>query len=122
MRKTLLLVEDNRDMLDVLVESFKEDYEVVTAMDGAEALRKVDEALPALIVLDIMLPTIDGFQVCEIIRKNPRTAGIPILLLTGLPGELTRLTALDSGGTDFMTKPCEPSKLGDRVRSMLVGK
>jgi len=119
MRKSLLLVEDNPEMLEILVQCFKDAYDVVTARNGLEAIQKAEEASPSLVVLDLMLPEMDGFQVCEVLRNHPGTCRIPILILTGMPGELTRLTSLDSGGTDFMTKPFVVKDLTSKVRLML---
>jgi two-component system alkaline phosphatase synthesis response regulator PhoP len=119
MRKTLLLVEDNIDLLELLVRSLSGRYNLVTAMDGVEALRLADSSLLALVVLDLMLPELDGFQVCETLRKSPKTATVPILIMTGLPGEFPRLAGLDCGGTQFMTKPFQMESLVDKVRQMV---
>jgi len=87
MQKTVLLVEDNTDLLELLVRSLCGRFKIVTATDGLEALRLAGEVSPVLIVLDLMLPEMDGFQVCERLRQSPKTCNVPILIMTGLPGE-----------------------------------
>ena len=120
MRKKILLVEDNKDLLELLRLNLKEaGFAVTTTTNGLDALRKAAALRPDLIVLDLMLPELDGFEVCETLRKMPETVGTPILILSGLSSHFARLTGLESGGTDFITKPASPDALVTKIKAML---
>ena len=87
MRKKILLVDDNEELLELLRLSFKDSgFSIVTATNGLEALKKARSLLPDLILLDLMLPEMDGFVVCETLRKDPATSAVPILILSGMSG------------------------------------
>src|SRR2546421_11580156 len=91
MRKRILLVDDNEDLLELLRLNLKgAGFSIGTATNGLEAIRKARSINPDLILLDLMLPEIDGFGVCEILRRDPTTSSIPILLLSGLTGQFAR--------------------------------
>ena len=120
MRKTILVVEDDLDLVELL--RFNLDnagFSVVAATDGAEALKKSKALLPDLILLDLMLPELDGFAVCEILRRDERTARIPIIILTAMSGELARVAGIGAGANDFITKPFSPKQLLSRIESAL---
>jgi two-component system, OmpR family, alkaline phosphatase synthesis response regulator PhoP len=120
MRKKILIVEDDTDLLEMLRLSFKSaGFSIATATNGIEALKKVRSLLPDLIVLDLVLPELDGFAVCEILRKDRATATIPIIMLTGLSSEFTRFAGLESGATDYVTKPVTPSELVSKAHYWL---
>ena len=120
MRKRILVVEDNEELLELLSLSLKcEGFSISTAKSGIEAVRKARTSPPDLILLDLMLPEMDGFGVCETLRRHAATAGIPILILSGASGQLTRLAGLESGGTDFIAKPASPKDLACRIRGFL---
>jgi len=120
MRKRILVVEDNEEMLELLTLSLEtEGFVVSTAMSGIEAVKKARASRPDVILLDLMLPEMDGFAVCETLRRHPATVGTPILILSGATGEMTRLAGLESGGTDFITKPAKPQDLVSRIRTAL---
>jgi len=120
MKRKLLLVDDNHQLLEMLRLTFKDaGFSIATARNGLEALKKARTLLPDLILLDLLLPELDGFVVCEKLRKNPATSSIPILIMTGLTGQFARYAGLDSGGTDFITKPASPAALIDRIKQML---
>jgi two-component system OmpR family response regulator len=113
----ILIVEDDRNLLDTLKYNLrKEGYEVVTAIDGAEALDVARREKPALIILDIMLPKMSGFEVCRILRKNMT---VPILMLTAKAEETDKIVGLEIGADDYMTKPFSLRELLARVRAML---
>jgi two-component system alkaline phosphatase synthesis response regulator PhoP len=119
-RKKILVVEDQPDLLELLREHFKiEGFAIATATNGVDAVRKARSLNPDLVLLDVVLPELDGFAVCEVLRKDPATAKLPILMITGLPGQLTRCAGMESGATDFVTKPVTPSELLARVKDML---
>jgi len=94
-------------------------YEVVAAADGMEALHLARKHLPDVILLDLMLPDIDGFSICEILRCRPPTAGIPIILLTAMAGEIPRLHGFEVGATDYCLKPVRARDLMARVQAVL---
>jgi len=121
MRKKILLVEDNLELLQMLRVYLKQaGFGVSTAKDGLEALKKVRARMPDLIVLDLVLPQLDGFAVCEILRKTRATATIPVIMLTGLTSSMTRYAGLESGATEFVTKPTSPDFLVSRIEHWLA--
>ncbi len=120
MRKKLLVVEDNLEMLKLLRLSFnRAGFSTATATNGIEALKKARSVSPDLILLDLVLPELDGFAVCETLRKAPATQRIPIMILTGLTSEFTRLAGLEAGATEFVTKPVSPQYLVSRIEALL---
>ena len=113
----ILVVEDDRNLLETIKYNLiKEGYEVFVAIDGAEALDIARQQKPDSIVLDVMLPKIDGFEVCRILRKE---MGVPILMLTARADETDRITGLDTGADDYMTKPFSIRELLARIRALL---
>ena len=116
MAKTLV-VEDDRNLLDTLRYNLrKEGHDVVTAVDGAEAMAVARRDKPDLIILDIMLPKLSGFEVCRILRKEMTT---PILMLTAKDEEIDKVVGLEIGADDYMTKPFSMRELLARVGAML---
>jgi DNA-binding response OmpR family regulator len=119
-RKKILVVEDDEDLVELLRFSLKNaGFAIGTAGDGVEALKKARTVSPDLILLDLMLPELDGFAVCEILRQDPATASVPILMLTAMSGELARVAGLEAGANDYMTKPFSPRQLIARVQTLL---
>jgi DNA-binding response OmpR family regulator len=113
----ILVVEDDRNLLDTLKYNFsKEGYGVVTAVDGAEALDAARREKPDVIILDIMLPKLSGFEVCRILRKEMTT---PIIMLTAKDDEIDKVVGLEIGADDYMTKPFSMRELLARVGAML---
>ena len=120
MRKKILVVDDDAELVELLSFNLKQaGYVIGTASNGADALKRVRSFEPDLIVLDVMMPELDGFAVCEILRRDPTTAAIPILMLTALSSELGRLAGLGSGASDFMSKPFSPRLIVARVEDLL---
>jgi two-component system phosphate regulon response regulator PhoB len=120
MRKKILLVEDDADLVDLLTFNLKKaGFAIGTAGDGVEALKKARSVSPDLILLDLMLPELDGFAVCEILRRDPATSSIPIIMLTALSSELARFAGLESGATDYITKPFSFHQLLPRVKGLV---
>ena len=116
-RKTVLIVEDEDNLLAPLTYNLeREGYRVVTATDGGEGLELAREESPSLVILDIMLPTMDGIQVCRILRSE---SGVPILMLTAKGEELDKVLGLEMGADDYMTKPFSMRELIARVKAML---
>jgi len=94
-------------------------YDVVTAADGADALKKAHATLPSLIVLDLMLPEVDGLEVCKMLRRDPATAAVPIIMLTAKAAEIDRVLGLELGADDYNTKPFSPRELVLRIKKSL---
>ena len=116
----LLVVDDERDNREVLeIVLGCEGFVILTAGSGAEALASVAEQPPDLILLDIMMPGMDGYQVAAKIKGNPATKSIPILMVTALNGPAVRTRALSAGAEDLLTKPFEAAELCKRVRNLL---
>lgn len=116
----VLIADDNPQGVELLEAYLSDsDYEIQTAADGEETLRKVQEWQPDLILLDIMMPKISGFEVCKRLRANPATRDIAVLMITALdqPSDVDR--AVDAGTDDFVTKPINKTELLLRVRSAL---
>ena len=113
----ILIVEDDRNLLDTLKYNLrKEGYAVVTAVDGAEALDIARREKPNLIILDLMLPKMNGFEVCRILRKEMT---VPILMLTAKAEETDKIVGLEIGADDYMTKPFSLRELLARIGAML---
>lgn len=113
----ILIVEDDRNLLDTLKYNLrKESYEVATAVDGVEALDVARREKPDLIILDLMLPRLSGFEVCRILRKD---TNVPILMLTAKADEADKIVGLEIGADDYVTKPFSLRELLARVRAML---
>lgn len=94
-------------------------YEVTTASDGAEALNKARRIQPNLVILDVMMPEIDGMEVCKLMRRDPATSGIPIIMLTAKASEVDRVLGLELGADDYVVKPFSPRELVLRVKKLL---
>jgi len=115
--KRVLVVDDDIKTVELVKLYLNRDgYRVLTAYDGVEALRLARESHPHLIVLDLMLPGIDGLEVCRTLRGE---SNVPIIMLTAKTTEQDRLTGLDLGADDYMTKPFSPKELAARVRAVL---
>jgi two-component system alkaline phosphatase synthesis response regulator PhoP len=119
MKPKILLVDDEKDIVEFLEYNLnQEGFEVVSAYDGIEALRKLSEK-PDLIILDIMMPKMDGYEVCKRIRENRAYADTPIIFLTAKGAETDEIKGLELGASDFIKKPISPKKLIARVNSNL---
>jgi len=116
----ILVVDDDANLVELLGLSFEEaGYSIVSAANGTEALKQARSCRPDLIVLDVLLPDLDGFTVCETLRKDRATASIPILMLTGLASEFNRLVGLESGADDYVTKPVSIKEILSRSNALL---
>jgi two-component system OmpR family response regulator len=115
--KTILIVEDDKPLLDVLKYHLsKEGYNIVTALDGSQALEAARKSQLDVILLDVMLPKIDGFEVCRILRKEMT---VPILMLTAKDSDIDKVVGLEIGADDYLTKPFSMRELVARIRAML---
>lgn len=117
--KTILVCDDERDIVDVLNYNLtKEGYNVISAYNGQEALQKVNSKVD-LILLDVMMPQMDGIEVCRRLRENPETRNISIIFLTARNSEIDEIKGLEAGGDDYITKPISIKKLLARINSAL---
>lgn len=117
--KKILLVDDEPDIVEFLQYNLqKEGFEVLVSYNGKEALREVEKC-PDLIILDIMMPGIDGYEVYNRIRSNEKFTSIPVIFLTAKSGETDEIKSLDIGASDYIQKPISPKKLIARVKSSL---
>ncbi len=120
MKEKILIVDDTVDTVELLSKRFRADgYETVEAFDGEEALAKVTASRPDLVVLDVMMPKLDGFEVCQRIKQDPATRGVPVLLLTAKAEIPDKVHGFDIGADDYITKPFDYKELAARVRSLL---
>ena len=116
-----ILIVDDTEMILKMVRAIlvKDGYEVVTARNGMEALEVSKSTPPALAILDVMMPDMDGYTLCGRLRQNPTTAKIPIIILTALTDVENKIKAFDSGADDFLAKPFEPQELRARIKVLL---
>jgi DNA-binding response OmpR family regulator len=119
-KSRILVVDDEPEAVELVEFNLKKaGFDVVTATDGAEAVKKTRSAHPDLIVLDLMMPEIDGLEVCKILRRDSATAHIPIIMLTAKASEVDRIVGLELGADDYVTKPFSPRELVLRVHKVL---
>jgi two-component system OmpR family response regulator len=115
--RTILIVEDDKALIDVLKYNLtKEGYSIITAFDGSQALEVARKSQPDIILLDVMLPKMDGFEVCRVLRKHMT---VPILMLTAKDSEIDKIVGLEIGADDYLTKPFSMRELVARIRAML---
>jgi two-component system sensor histidine kinase/response regulator len=116
----ILIIEDSEDTVEILRKRFRADgYITSEAYDGKEGLKKVSEFGPDIIILDIMIPLINGFEVCKRLKSDENTRYIPIIMLTAKIDTASKVTGLDVGGDDYLAKPFDYNELAARVRSLL---
>ena len=120
MKEKILIVEDDKDISRLVEYNLaKGQYRTVRAADGETALNMAKKDLPDLIILDIMLPKMDGLEVCRALKRDSKTAAIPILMLTAKAEEVDKIVGLEMGADDYVTKPFSPRELVARVGSIL---
>ena len=118
--ESILVVEDEEDILDLVSYNLKQaGFSVIAVESGEEALEVASEENFSLVLLDLMLPGIDGLEVCRLIRAKPETKNIPVLMLTARTEEVDRIVGLELGADDYLTKPFSPRELVLRVRAIL---
>jgi two-component system alkaline phosphatase synthesis response regulator PhoP len=116
----ILVVDDEIYIVHILDFSLgMEGYDVVTALDGEQALEKIKTEKPDLIVLDIMMPKLDGYEVCKTIKSDPATKQIPVILLSAKGRNVDQKMGFDVGADDYITKPFSPRKLVERINQLL---
>jgi two-component system alkaline phosphatase synthesis response regulator PhoP len=118
--KTILVVDDEEDVLELVKYNLeKNGYRVTTASTGEEAINKARSILPNLVLLDLMLPGIDGLEVCKQLKSNPKTEHVPVIMLTAKGEESDVVVGLEVGADDYITKPFSPKVLIARIRRIL---
>ncbi|MBU8921988.1 MAG: response regulator [Bacteroidales bacterium] len=117
----VLVVDDEVNITQILEFSIgSEGYEVLTASNGEEAIDKARREQPDLIILDIMMPRIDGYEACRILKANPITKNIPVVLLTAKGRDIDKRLGYEVGASDYIIKPFSPNKLIERIHELLV--
>ncbi len=118
----VLIVDDARTNVDILVEALRGDHRLSVALDGEAALRLAEKSAPDLILLDIIMPGIDGYEVCRRLRASPKTNEIPVMFLSSLEDVANKARGFEVGGNDYLTKPFDVIEVKARVRSLLKAK
>ncbi len=115
-----MVIDDERDLIELVQYNLeKEGFHVISAIDGEAGLALASEENPDVVLVDLMLPGIDGLEVCQRLRKSERTAGIPLIMLTAKSSESDRVVGLELGADDYVTKPFSPRELAARVKAVL---
>jgi len=118
----ILIVDDAKMNIDILVQALRDEYKLSVAVDGAAALRSVETSPPDLVLLDIVMPGIDGYEVCRRLRAQESTRELPIMFLSALEDVRDKTRGFEVGGNDYLTKPFEVLEVKARVRSLLKAK
>jgi phosphate regulon transcriptional regulator PhoB len=119
-RRKMLVIDDEPDIVELVSYNLKkEGFDVASAADGEEALSMIRRGNFDFLILDLMLPGIQGMELCRILRNDPKTAHIPIIMLTAKGEEVDRILGLETGADDYMTKPFSPRELIARVKAVL---
>ncbi|WP_245809320.1 response regulator [Desulfamplus magnetovallimortis] len=116
----ILVVDDSKPNIDLIVEVLNNEYTVSVAMNGKDAVQLVAENPPDLVLLDVMMPGMDGYEVCKILKSNKKTREIPVIFLTALDEEDDEALGLDMGAVDYITKPFRPRLLERRVKNQMI--
>ena len=118
----ILIVDDAKTNIDILVQALRDEYKLSVAVDGAAALRSVEKSPPDLVLLDIVMPGLDGYEVCRQLRAQESTRELPIMFLSSLEDVKDKTRGFEVGGNDYLTKPFEVLEVKARVRSLLKAK
>ena len=119
-RPRLLIAEDDRDLAETMRDALEEDFAVDLAADGTEALALARGERPDVVVMDARMPSMSGFEACRALRHDPRTADLPIIMMTGATEPAVASAAFDAGATDYLSKPFSISQLRTRARTCLL--
>jgi len=120
MNEKILIVEDEKEIADLISYALKkENFDVTVALDGERALEKLREESFDLVILDLMLPKIQGLEICKIIRNNPKIQKTGIIIVTAKGEEYDRIKGLEMGADDYITKPFSPRELLARIKAIL---
>lgn len=120
MNETILIVDDEKDIVELVAYNLgREGYQIARAYDGHEAMKYLRENRVDLVILDLMMPGINGLEICRMIRKKPDTEGLPIIMLTAKTDSVDKIMGLEIGADDYITKPFNVRELLARVRAVL---
>ena len=120
MNNKILIVEDEKDIRDLIIYSLEgKGYQTISTDDGEKAIKMLKENKPDLVILDWMLPSVSGLEICRSIRRDIKTKNIPIIMLTAKITEEDKILGLDSGADDYITKPFSTAELSSRVKAIL---
>ncbi len=119
--KKVLIIEDNELNITILIGTLGKEYDLSVALDAEEAYEALEDELPDLILLDIILGTISGIEICKQIKSDKRTAAIPVMFLTAANDILLKKSAVDAGGDGFMTKPFKSDILREKIQTLIKG-
>ena len=117
--RVILVVDDAEINIDILMGALEDMYDVSVAMDGETALETARDILPDLILLDIMMPGMDGYEVCRRLKEDPATRNIPVVFLTALTEVGDKAKGFDAGAADYITKPFDVAEVDAKVRAIL---
>ena len=118
--KTILIIDDEEDIREIISYNLtKEGYTVLTAKNGEEGLRQAKKHIPNLILLDVMMPEMDGIEVCELLRNDTSTKDIKVCFLTARSEDYSQIAGFDAGADDYVTKPVKPKVLASRIKAIL---
>jgi two-component system phosphate regulon response regulator PhoB len=119
-KESILIIEDDRDIVELIEYNLQEQgYQTISALNGEDGVEIAKKQQPDLVILDIMLPVIDGFEVCKILKTESRTSGIPVIILSAKSQETDKVVGLELGADDYITKPFSPRELIARIRAIL---
>lgn len=119
-QQTILIIEDERSLVEVLTYNLaNEGFRVISSTDGQDGLNRAESVVPDLVVLDLMLPVVDGLRVCQKLRSSPRTANTRILMLTARSEEVDEIVGFNMGADDYVTKPFKVKPLIHRIKALL---
>ncbi len=117
MTNKILIVEDNQVNLDIFTEILEDDFDLKIAMDGQQALDVIEDYMPDVVLLDVMMPTMNGYEVCEKIRSNAQLKDIKVIMVSARAMNSERKKGLESGADEYITKPFDEEVLMDMVKS-----
>jgi DNA-binding response OmpR family regulator len=120
MKRRILVIDDDAELVELLSFSLRRaGFGVAMAVDGIDGLQKARSLRPDLVLLDLMLPQVDGFAVCEILRRDPTTRSTPIIIVSAMSSQLSRLTGLECGANEYITKPFSLGSLVARIETVV---
>lgn len=117
--KTIMVVDDTETNIDILVDLLSDNYEIMVAMDGKECLEAVQIQTPDIFLLDVMMPGMDGYELCRKLKSYKRTKEIPVIFVTAKDAIDDKLDGYDAGGVDYITKPIDPEFTLDTIKKYL---
>ncbi len=117
--RTILIVDDTKTNVDVLVQTLRTDYKLGVTLNGKDAIRFANNHGPDLILLDIIMPEMDGFEVCRALKADPKTRDIPIIFITAMDNQAHRTRCFECGGVDYITKPFMPQEVKKKINTHL---